>query len=158
MTSAASVIVENDFEESLVRSLWFVTMDGTTRRPTPVFSVKTTLHGRRRRQQQQPRERENREENTETSSNTEASSNEDSYDTVDAPAAFVRFTDAPPKIYRMVCWSFAYRNARRGPWERAALDRTRFRERIRQSASIINPCLQTWHRQHMLESRFENVS
>jgi hypothetical protein len=45
------------------------------------------------------------------------------------------------QVRHMVCWTFAYRDARKGPWEQFARDRDRFRRRAEQLALIINPIL-----------------
>lgn len=45
-------------------------------------------------------------------------------------------------IYHMRYWDFAYRQARKGPWEVAAVDRCRFWRRIKDLESVISPCLQ----------------
>lgn len=44
-------------------------------------------------------------------------------------------------IHHIVAWSFAYRQARKGPWEEYARDRDRFSRRIECCASILEPCL-----------------
>lgn len=43
------------------------------------------------------------------------------------------------QVHHMVCWKFAYRESRRGPWEQFARDRNRFKKRTAELASIINP-------------------
>lgn len=45
-------------------------------------------------------------------------------------------------IHHMKQWDFAYREARKGPWELAAADRCRFSRRIKESDLVISPCLQ----------------
>ena len=44
-------------------------------------------------------------------------------------------------VHHIVAWSFAYRAARKGPWENYARDRDRFSRRIEYCASILEPCL-----------------
>ena len=44
-------------------------------------------------------------------------------------------------IHHIIAWSFAYRAARRGPWEEYARDRDRFTRRIECCASVLEPCL-----------------
>lgn len=43
--------------------------------------------------------------------------------------------------HHIIAWSYAYRAARRGPWEDYARDRDRFARRIKYCASILEPCL-----------------
>ena len=45
-------------------------------------------------------------------------------------------------IHHMKQWDFAYREARKGPWELAAADRCRFWRRIKELDEVISPCLQ----------------
>ena len=45
-------------------------------------------------------------------------------------------------VYPMVKWDFAYRNARKGPWERYACDRFHFQQRIRSCEQILGPMLE----------------
>ena len=44
-------------------------------------------------------------------------------------------------VHHIIAWSFAYRAARRGPWEEYARDRHRFARRIERCASVLEPCL-----------------
>ena len=46
------------------------------------------------------------------------------------------------KVHLIVAWDFAYRNARKGPWEELARDRDRFRRRIDNLSEVLEPCLQ----------------
>lgn len=54
---------------------------------------------------------------------------------------WVRFAETSPRIHTMCVWNFAYRAARQSPWEEAARDRERFKQRIRATSKIINPVL-----------------
>lgn len=54
-------------------------------------------------------------------------------------------------IHHMKYWDFAYREARKGPWELAAADRCRFARRIKDLDLVISPCLQ-----RKLESKVVN--
>lgn len=44
-------------------------------------------------------------------------------------------------VHRVVVWNFAYRAARKGPWEQFARDRAHFRRRVEGVASVLEPCL-----------------
>ena len=44
-------------------------------------------------------------------------------------------------IHLMISWDFAYRAARKGPWEQYARDRQHFKRRIDSVGSVITPCL-----------------
>lgn len=44
-------------------------------------------------------------------------------------------------VYQMRHWDFAYREARKGTWELAAVDRCRFWRRIKDLELILSPCL-----------------
>lgn len=44
-------------------------------------------------------------------------------------------------VHQMRHWDFAYREARKGTWELAAVDRCRFWRRIKDLESILSPCL-----------------
>ena len=55
----------------------------------------------------------------------------------------------------MVKWNYAYRAARRGPWEQMARDRDRFRTRILREGPTIEPVLRNEHRMRIWHERFE---
>ena len=44
-------------------------------------------------------------------------------------------------VHPIVAWDYAYRAARKGPWEQYARDRLHFSRRIETVASILEPCL-----------------
>lgn len=44
-------------------------------------------------------------------------------------------------VHLMISWDFAYRAARKGPWEQYARDRQHFKRRIDSVSSVITPCL-----------------
>ncbi|KAK0085897.1 hypothetical protein PV326_005754 [Microctonus aethiopoides] len=64
----------------------------------------------------------------------------------------VRFT-SKPTIYKMIKWDFAYRAARKGPWEEAARDRERFNNRINCVGEILDPILLASHREKIYQNR-----
>ncbi|KAK0167525.1 hypothetical protein PV327_004912 [Microctonus hyperodae] len=64
----------------------------------------------------------------------------------------VRFT-FKPTIHKMIKWDFAYRAARKGPWEQAARDRERFNNRINFVGKILDPILLASHRQQIYKNR-----
>lgn len=45
------------------------------------------------------------------------------------------------EVHVIVVWNYAYRAARRGPWEQCARDRAHFKRRIDNLASVLEPCL-----------------
>ena len=45
-------------------------------------------------------------------------------------------------VHPMVKWNFAYRNARKGPWERYACDRYHFQSRIQSCEKVLGPILE----------------
>lgn len=57
----------------------------------------------------------------------------------------VQFKQEPElvAVHSMVAWDFAYRQARIGPWERAAVDRLRFQKRIQELEDVLAPVLLT---------------
>ncbi|KAK9309827.1 hypothetical protein QLX08_000642 [Tetragonisca angustula] len=59
-----------------------------------------------------------------------------------------------PVIHLMVQWDYAYRAARKGPWEEIARDRERFRGRINCIERVLNPILTVQHRIHIWQERF----
>lgn len=50
-------------------------------------------------------------------------------------------------IHLMFKWSFAYRHARKGHWERYACDRSRFQRRIASCAEVLNPVIDRKYQQ-----------
>ncbi|OCT70911.1 protein phosphatase 1 regulatory subunit 15A [Xenopus laevis] len=58
----------------------------------------------------------------------------------------VRFSPTV-KVHHMVAWSYAYRTARKGPWEEYARDRCRFQRRIAETEAAIGFCLDPQHRE-----------
>ncbi|XP_072322483.1 uncharacterized protein [Scyliorhinus torazame] len=55
------------------------------------------------------------------------------------------------EVHKMVTWSFASREARRGQWLQMAQDRIRFLYRIRDTEQAIDYCLQRVHRKKIWE-------
>ncbi len=45
------------------------------------------------------------------------------------------------EVHTIVAWEYAYRAARKGPWEQYARDRCHFRRRINSVSSVLEPCL-----------------
>ncbi|XP_072382118.1 uncharacterized protein PPP1R15 isoform X1 [Diabrotica undecimpunctata] len=75
------------------------------------------------------------------------------------PCKRVRFADNEDlcEIHQMVQWSFAYRNARKGPWEEYARDRERFNKRINETERILAPVFDSRHRENVYKARFEDT-
>ncbi|XP_015432183.1 PREDICTED: uncharacterized protein LOC107188409 [Dufourea novaeangliae] len=72
------------------------------------------------------------------------------------PTQKVKF-NLNPTVHIMVQWDYAYRAARKGPWEEMARDRERFKGRINCIERVLNPILTTQHRTHMWQERFANI-
>ncbi|OAD54670.1 Protein phosphatase 1 regulatory subunit 15A [Eufriesea mexicana] len=70
-----------------------------------------------------------------------------------SPVQKVKF-NLNPMIHIMVKWDYAYRAARKGPWEEMARDRERFRSRINCIERVLNPILTVQHRNHIWQERF----
>ncbi|XP_018303567.1 uncharacterized protein PPP1R15 isoform X2 [Mycetomoellerius zeteki] len=62
--------------------------------------------------------------------------------------------DPTPVVHVMVTWNYAYRAARRGPWEELARDNERFRGRIKSIAIVLDPILKSKHRSRVWQERF----
>ncbi|XP_012060042.1 PREDICTED: uncharacterized protein LOC105623254 [Atta cephalotes] len=62
--------------------------------------------------------------------------------------------DPTPVVHVMVTWNYAYRAARRGPWEEIARDNERFRGRIKSIAIVLDPILKSKHRSQVWQERF----
>ncbi|XP_031841541.1 protein phosphatase 1 regulatory subunit 15 [Nomia melanderi] len=73
-----------------------------------------------------------------------------------SPVQKVKF-NLNPRVHVMVQWDFAYRAARKGPWEQMARDRERFKGRINCIGRILNPILTTQHRTHIWQERFARI-
>lgn len=65
--------------------------------------------------------------------------------------------DPTPKIHYLDTWSLEYQAARKGEWERVALDRHRFERRIAQIGGILSPILSVIHRNKIFRLRFEGI-
>lgn len=59
-----------------------------------------------------------------------------------------------PVVHTMIKWDYAYRAARKGPWEQMARDRFRFNGRISSYHLILDPILQVDHRVRIWTERF----
>ncbi|XP_018398378.1 PREDICTED: uncharacterized protein LOC108776301 isoform X2 [Cyphomyrmex costatus] len=62
--------------------------------------------------------------------------------------------DPTPVVHVMVTWNYAYRAARRGPWEEIARDNERFKGRIKSIAIVLDPILKSKHRSQVWQERF----
>lgn len=56
----------------------------------------------------------------------------------------------------MRTWDFAYRQARKGPWEEYSRDQFRFKNRIKNLSDIISPVLDQKHRNKIFNERFSD--
>lgn len=68
----------------------------------------------------------------------------------------VRFCKAI-KVHCMIHWAFAYKAARRGPWEEYARNRERFRNRISQIEKSLEWVPASNHRNKVNTNRFSQV-
>ncbi|KAL5006679.1 hypothetical protein ScPMuIL_015485 [Solemya velum] len=57
------------------------------------------------------------------------------------------------KIQPMIVWGYAYRAARKGPWEQFARDRERFSRKITDIQDVILPVLEAQHRNFIFNKR-----
>ncbi|XP_076277794.1 protein phosphatase 1 regulatory subunit 15 [Lasioglossum baleicum] len=73
-----------------------------------------------------------------------------------SPVPKVKF-NLNPTVHVMVKWDYAYRAARRGPWEQMGRDRDRFKSRINCIGHVLNPILSTQHRLHIWQERFAPI-
>jgi len=62
--------------------------------------------------------------------------------------------DPRPTVYVQYVWQFAYQQARKSVWEQYACDRDRFTRRIIESEHIINPVLNSQHRERVFASLY----
>lgn len=58
-------------------------------------------------------------------------------------------------VSEMIEWCDAYQECRKGPWEQFALDRERFKNRIKDSEAILDPILLHCHRHKIYSERFD---
>ncbi|XP_050301881.1 protein phosphatase 1 regulatory subunit 15A-like [Anthonomus grandis grandis] len=67
---------------------------------------------------------------------------------------------APPnklcEVHSIITWSYAYQEARKGPWEMHARDRDRFRLRIFRVEQSIKHIFDQEHRTRIYKERFQN--
>lgn len=60
-------------------------------------------------------------------------------------------------VHPMVTWSYAYQEARKGPWEQYARDTERFQKRVEEAELVIGPVLLSNHRQQIYEKYYAEV-
>jgi len=70
----------------------------------------------------------------------------------------VRFAEEKSlvKVHPMVTWDYAYRMARKGPWEMLARDSERFKLRIAKTEAVLKPILDPQHRSVVYRDRFSD--
>lgn len=61
----------------------------------------------------------------------------------------VTFNEKKNKVYNMVVWSFAYKEARRGDYQKMWVDQCRFEKRIKMCEKSISKILDCNHRYKM---------
>ncbi|VEN36317.1 unnamed protein product [Callosobruchus maculatus] len=76
----------------------------------------------------------------------------------DNPSTQVRFAEDNDlcEVHRMVQWSYAYQQARKGPWEEYARDRDRFSKRIKDLESVLSPVFDSQHRESVYNKIFKD--
>ncbi|XP_018565410.1 uncharacterized protein LOC108906589 [Anoplophora glabripennis] len=60
------------------------------------------------------------------------------------------------QVHNMVQWSFAYQQARKGPWEEYARDRDRFSRKVADIEKILTPVFDAAHRSKVYRERFKD--
>ena len=68
----------------------------------------------------------------------------------------VEFNCDKNKIYYIIAWSFAYKQARKSNYEQLALDRYRFQDRVNKTGKTLNKILEPNYRNKIFEERFAN--
>ncbi|KAM9299412.1 uncharacterized protein PAF06_016477 [Gastrophryne carolinensis] len=76
----------------------------------------------------------------------ECDPSEELTDPENASVKKVRFS-SNVTVHHMITWSYAYRTARKGPWEEYARDSCRFQKRVSEIESKIGYCLKPQHRE-----------
>lgn len=66
----------------------------------------------------------------------------------------VAFDMTKNKMYPLVVWSYAYREARRGQWSAVIADRYRFQRRISEIGKVLVNVLNITHRSRIYKERF----
>lgn len=66
----------------------------------------------------------------------------------------VAFNTSQNKIYPLVAWNYAYREARKGYWNTVIADRYRFQRRISQIETLLVNVLHMKHRERIYKERF----
>lgn len=61
----------------------------------------------------------------------------------------VSFCNSKPTVHVMYTWQYAYKAARCGKWEQIARDNARFKMRIQNISTIINPVLLKKYQQYI---------
>lgn len=70
----------------------------------------------------------------------------------------VNFDESKNKVYRLIVWSYAYQQARKGQWECLARDRSRFETKIKTFSVVISTILKSKHRLRIYEERFQDFN
>lgn len=75
------------------------------------------------------------------------------------PAKRVRFPEDRKlcQVHNMVQWSFAYKHARKGPWEEYARDRDRFSRKSAEIELLVAPVFDAAHRSKIYRERFKDT-
>ncbi|XP_068097253.1 protein phosphatase 1 regulatory subunit 15B-like [Hyperolius riggenbachi] len=85
----------------------------------------------------------------------ESESPEELREQVNVPVKKVRFSSSVA-VHHIVAWNYAYRMARKGPWEEYARDHCRFQKRIAETEAAIGYCLESRHREKIWAALYSN--
>lgn len=66
----------------------------------------------------------------------------------------VQFDDSKTKVHNLITWSYAYRQARKGLWQKEMADRMRFQRRIDNTQVVLQDILDIEHRLEVYRLRF----
>lgn len=118
-----------------------------------VFETGSDLNCRNEIDEESGNEFDSSDEDQEEEEEEEGEDESEDESNIEASASKVRF-NLTPKVHIMVQWDYAYRAARRGPWEEMARDRERFKGRINSIDRVLRPILSTQHRTRIWQERF----
>lgn len=69
----------------------------------------------------------------------------------------VKFNCDKNKIYHIIAWSFAYKQARKSNYQQFVLDRYRFQDRVNKTGKTLEKILEPNYRKKIFEERFASL-